>query len=261
MPLANFTTNVQSGCVDLEVNFNNLTDGAIDYEWDLGDGTISNAVDPLHVYQDPGVYDITLIATTDQGCADTLEFDQYISVYNLPNAFFIYSPDEVNVLNPHFQFEDLSYDAHYWNWYFNDGTNSIEQHPEHTFLEAGSYAVELTVYNEYGCWDKAVQLIVVDDQFDLYVPNTFTPDGDFINEVFLPQLLGKDLIQFYEFKVFDRWGIKVFETNDPDEPWLGDFRDNGSYYVQDDVYIWQIKARLFGTDESRYFYGHVTQLR
>ena len=132
---------------------------------------------------------------------------------------------------------------------------------EHTFLEAGSYAVELTVYNEYGCWDKAVQLIVVDDQFDLYVPNTFTPDGDFINEVFLPQLLGKDLIQFYEFKVFDRWGIKVFETNDPDEPWLGDFRDNGSYYVQDDVYIWQIKARLFGTDESRYFYGHVTQLR
>jgi hypothetical protein len=68
------------------------------------------------------------------------------------------------------------------------------------------------------------------------------------------------LIQFYEFKVFDRWGVKVFETNDPEEPWIGDFRD-GTHYVQDDVYVWQIKARLFGADESRYFFGHVNQLR
>lgn len=261
LPEVNFSTSGEQGCVDLEVDFNNLTNGAVAYEWDLGDETISNAVDPLHIYDEPGIYDVTLVAFTDQGCSDTLEFTELVHAWNLPNAAFIFNPDETNILNPHFQFEDLSYDALYWNWSFGDGATSNAQHPSHTYAEAGEYTVLLTVYNEHGCSDQTQRLIVIDDHFNLYVPNTFTPDQDQINEVFLPQMVGKGLIQFYELKIFDRWGIKIFETNDPDEPWIGDFRGNGDYYVQDDVYVWQIKVRLFGADESRFFFGHVTQLR
>ncbi|NNE56341.1 MAG: PKD domain-containing protein, partial [Flavobacteriales bacterium] len=261
LPEVNFSSDVQDGCLDLLVDFNNLTNGAIEYEWDLGDETISNAVNPLHTYQVSGTYDVSLIATTDQGCADTLYWDEYITAYPLPNASFTYSPDELDVFQSQVQFEDLSYNASYWNWDFGDGTSSQEQHPQHIFGDAGQYGVLLTVWTAFGCQDKAELLVEVEDQFNVYVPNTFTPDGDQINEVFLPQIVGKDLIHFYELRIFDRWGIKVFESNDPEEVWIGDFRGNMDSYVKDDVYVWQVKVRLIGADESRYFYGHVTQLR
>jgi large repetitive protein len=261
LPELEVIADVQSGCVPIEVNFGNLSEGGAIYEWDLGDGTVSFNVSPFHVYDTPGIFDVNLVATTDQGCMDTLLLEEFIEVYNLPWAGFTFSPEEPDIYEAEIQFEDLSYDASVWVWNFGDGQSSVEQHPLHTYLEAGWYEIELTVYNEHGCKNKNEDVLYIEDLFNIYVPNTFTPDGDNINEVFLPQVVGKGLLQFYELKIFDRWGIKVFETNDPEEPWLGDFQGHGDYYVADDVYVWQIKVRISGDDESRFFYGHVNMLR
>lgn len=260
LPEANFESDVQDGCVDLLVNFENTSNGAIEYIWDFGDGQQGFSASPLHEYGSPGVYDVSLIAITDQGCSDTLHFDEYIEAYNLPWALFSFDPDETTIYQPEIQFFDESFDAVVWDWNFGDGQSSPLQHPEHTYAEAGIYVITLTVWNEHGCMSFRDEVLVIEDAFNFYVPNTFTPDDDGINDAFFPQMVGKGLIEFYEFKIFDRWGIKIFETNDPDEPWIGDFR-GGDYYVQDDVYVWQAKVRLRGADESRFYFGHVTQVR
>jgi gliding motility-associated-like protein len=166
------------------------------------------------------------------------------------------------VWTPGIQFEDQSAGGVVsWIWDFGDGGFGGGANPYHTYANAGTYIIEQTVYNVYGCEDVSTRSIEVDDKFNLYVPNTFTPDEDNHNEFFLPQMSGKDLVEFYEFKIFDRWGIKVFETNDVDEPWVGDYMGRDDYYVQDDVFVWQIKVRLSNDDESRYYTGHVNMLR
>jgi gliding motility-associated-like protein len=102
--------------------------------------------------------------------------------------------------------------------------------------------------------------VTVVDQFNVYVPNAFTPDADNVNDVFFPVIVGKGLIDKYELRVFDRWGIEVFITEDMDAVWVGDFR-GGEYYVQNDIYVWQIKYRLRGAEDSDVITGHVMQIR
>ncbi len=261
LPEADFSTDVQSGCVTLEVNFNNQSFGAVDYEWNFGDGSSSASSSPFHSYSQFGLYDVSLVVTSDQGCMDTLLLEDHIAAYPLPTAAFTFSPEEFSVYDADVQFEDLSAGAANWFWNFGDGAYANVQHPEHIYQEAGIYTVQLDISTIYGCIDHTARTLVVDDQFNFFVPNAFTPDNDGINDVFFPVIVGKGMIEFYEFKIFDRWGIKIFETNDPDEPWIGDFRGRGDYYVNDDVYNWQAKFRLIGADESKFYYGHVTQVR
>jgi gliding motility-associated-like protein len=112
----------------------------------------------------------------------------------------------------------------------------------------------------YGCKAEKKDAVIIHDMFNVYVPNTFTPDDDGINEVFLPAISGKSFIHKYVFRIYDRWGTTLFETNDYDEPWKGDVR-GGEYYAKDEVYNWQIIIQLKGSDEERAYQGHVFLLR
>ncbi|MEO0404762.1 MAG: gliding motility-associated C-terminal domain-containing protein, partial [Bacteroidota bacterium] len=144
---------------------------------------------------------------------------------------------------------------------FGDGQIALTQNPEHTYDSPGTYTIDLVVANEFGCQDATFKSVTVGEEFNFYVPNTFTPDGDNINEFFLPVILGADLLEFYEFKVFDRWGVLVFETQDVTEGWIGDFQGAQNTYSPDDVYTWQARIRVIGEEDSRLVTGHVSLLR
>jgi gliding motility-associated-like protein len=247
--------------VSLDVAFENISTGADNYVWDLGDGTTTTAATPSHTYTEPGVYDISLIATTDQGCVDTLEIEEYISVYNLPVANFYANPDETNIWDPTFVFIDNSFDAHTWEWSFGDGDVRYGVPIiQHTYPQAGAWPVTLTVTNEHGCEDSRQEVVIVEDIFQVFVPNSFTPDGDGINEVFLPQLSGIPFIESYKFEIFNRWGVVIFETNDPTMAWTGDVRD-GDYFGKDEAYNWRMVVQLKNSDSQRVFKGHVNLIR
>ena len=81
LPIANFSFPA-SACKLAQVQFNNLSAGAISYQWFFGDGGTSNATDPLHVYNSGGIFTITLIATNSCHCTDTLK--KTINVSSLP---------------------------------------------------------------------------------------------------------------------------------------------------------------------------------
>ena len=260
LPAASMAASPLDGCVDLMVNFNNQSEGAQAYLWDFGDGNTSQATNPVHVYASPGIFDVTLVAVTDMGCSDTLVWQDYVEAYNLPIADFVFTPQLTNIYQPVITFNDDSFDASAWYWSFGDGSDATLPNVQHTYAGPGNWPVHLTVWNEHGCSDDAADILVINDVFDVFVPNAFTPDGDDINEYFIPVMSGTAFIERYSFMIFDRWGTVIFATEDPTEAWTGDVRD-GEYFARDGVYNWQVKVQLKAYDEQRLFQGHVVLIR
>lgn len=260
-PTAVFTANPLDGCIPLPVTFTNASNGGFIYFWDFGDGGTSSGNSPVHTYTQPGVFDVTLNVISDVGCEDTMVLEDYISAYDNPVANFTFTPDISTIYNPEFQFIDESLDAWSWFWNFGDGYFANEANPVHSYEAPGTYLIELIVQNENGCESRDVSSVTIGEEFNMYVPNSFTPDGDNINDVFLPVLLGPELLDFYELRITDRWGVRLFESNDVNEPWLADFNQGKEYYVIGDVYIWQVKLRLKGAERSELITGHVTVIR
>ena len=85
----------------------------------------------------------------------------------------------------------------------NNGYTSTQTNPSYMFEQSGNYPIALVVHNKYGCSDTIVKMITVVEEQNLYVPNSFTPNGDGINDIFLPK--GKGLTK-YNLMIFDRWG-------------------------------------------------------
>jgi gliding motility-associated-like protein len=110
----------------------------------------------------------------------------------------------------------------------------------------------LAVIDHNGCVTD--DSVFVKPYYPVWVPNAFTPDNDGINDYF--KAYGVN-IQGFHMMIFDRWGIKVFESYDIDEVWMGEFTSD--YYVQNDVYNWVIE--FDSIDRRTTMSGHVTLLR
>lgn len=78
----------------------------------------------------------------------------------------------------------------------------------------------LTVINAAGCeGEDAIRILPKDCLEGFFVPNSFSPNGDGRNELFKPILLGN--VVNYRFSIYNRWGQRVFETNDLQKGWDG----------------------------------------
>ncbi len=153
-PIANFTSDTTSAsCPPLIVNFENLSQNASSYEWNLGDGSgSSNLENPPHVYTTPGIFDVTLIAIASDVCRDTLTLGDFITLDG-PDGSFTFEldnpciPTEVN-------FFAESNDFYTYIWDYGDGT-----------LDTSGYKMTDTVSHYYTQnYDFVPNLILVDDQ-------------------------------------------------------------------------------------------------
>lgn len=98
-------------------------------------------------------------------------------------------------------------------------------------------------------------------EFHLYVPNAFTPDNDGVNDSFQPLGSGFEG-DLYHFSVFNRWGEVVFQTDDPDVPWIGQNNQKlGTHFVPDGVYGWRVEAQGFHELIPTVLRGTVTVVR
>jgi gliding motility-associated-like protein len=168
----------------------------------------------------------------------------------------------VDILRREVQFQNLTAgaDSIYWNFY-NAGESTLAN-PIWTFpdIETTSpYLICLTAGNEYGCLDTLCQEVFVENVLQVFVPNTFTPDGDGLNDVFLPVING-EVEGSYRFWVFNRWGDVVFYTEEVGKAWTGGY-DGGNYYIQDGYYLWKIEVDDLETSKTKTFEGNVFILR
>jgi hypothetical protein len=93
------------------------------------------------------------------------------------------------------------------------GTNtSILTNPSHYYSVVGPYAVNLVATSIKGCKDTAKVIVEITPDFALYIPNTFTPDGNGLNDMFQPIGVGIDE-ENYRMDIFDRWGENIFTSN------------------------------------------------
>lgn len=234
----------QVGCVPMCVTFTNLTSGISSCDWDFGDNTSDNSTcTPVHCYNTPGSYNITLQVTDGNGCVSTLILPNYITVNPNPVAEFTASPQPATILNPTIQFTDQSAGAVAWSWTFGDltGSTSAIQNPAFTYADTGCFDVTLTVTNAFGCSSDTTHPVCIEDDFTLYIPNGFSPNDDGLNDIFLPQGHGIDPESF-EMWIFDRWGNMIYYTDDLYKGWDG--RANyGTDVSQQDTYVWKIKCK------------------
>ncbi|MDX9751957.1 MAG: PKD domain-containing protein [Flavobacteriales bacterium] len=250
-PVAHFT-NESLACVGSAFAF---TDGSqaltpLHHLWYFGDGTTATASDPVHTYLAPGSYDVALVVATDSGCVatDSLMLTHQVVVHPLPQPGFTIHPPVVNIYAADIAVQDHSIGATEWAYWIENSTYSVAE-PHHAFSEGGYFTVVQEVTSAHGCTDTISRTVFVRGHV-FYAPNAFTPDGDDLNETWLPVVRGA---RHYELWVHDRWGRLVFHTRDPLAGWDGDGQAPG-------VYTYQARIKEWGTHAEEYV-GHFTLLR
>lgn len=179
--------------------------------------------------------------------------DAYVDVVS-PIADF-------NILsNPEFiglpvTFQNQSQDAISYMWDFGDGGVSTMTHPNNTYSDPGYYTVTLIATDGYGCKDTIAKPIRLLEEFYLFVPNTFTPDGNRHNHTFWVSSIG---IEEFHIRIFNRWGELMFEAKDKTFEWDGSY---GGVLVPDGVYVWKMEYTTVNDADTQVKTGHVTVLR
>lgn len=147
-PQAGFNVANTAGCAPVTVNFENQsTENVAAYEWifEGGEPATSNEASPSIVYNDNGVFDVTLIVTNAVG-VDTLYREDYINITADPNVNYIFETEGLEVT-----FTNSSIGNNDYVWDFGDGIGSSdENNPTYIFPELGVYDVTLTAINECG---------------------------------------------------------------------------------------------------------------
>lgn len=158
LPVVNFS--VAPVCMGTPSLFVNDIRPGVNYLWDFGDGNVSTETSPTHQYATHGQYSVLLIATTAQGCVDSLW--QLVTVYENPIASFEATSECLNVPN---QFSNLSLlgtgTQLMYQWAFEGGGNSTNMNPSHVFSDFGLHQVDLIVTDELGCTDDTSTFVRV----------------------------------------------------------------------------------------------------
>ncbi|MFZ4785405.1 MAG: PKD domain-containing protein [Flavobacteriales bacterium] len=257
-----------AACYPYTFTFTNLVDPSLynNSLWTFSDGTtVANDDEFTKLFDSPGVYDVTLLLTSAIGCTYEATFDNIATQYALPIAEFYATPQPTDALNTTIQFHDLSVGTiETYEWLFDYPAaigGSAEQNPifEFPLGVGGTYPVQLTVTDIHNCTDIYLGDVVIADLFQYYIPNSFTPNGDGINDVW--QLYGTDIDESrFVLQVFNHWGDVIFETADPNVVWTGAVK-GGDYFAQDGIYQWRAKVISKTTGERKELEGHLLLLR
>jgi gliding motility-associated-like protein len=255
-PKVDFTASPNKACVPISSNFTSyVSDGHNnEYLWTFGENGIfgtSNFESSFVTFDEAGEHNVSLTVTSEYGCSTTLTKPQYISAYPLPIANFYANPDTAELSDAIISFVNQSQGASDWYWNFGDGTKSNDENPFHKYRAGGTFIVEQIAYSQHGCTDTTKKHVYIIYNLNFYVPQAFSPNGDGINDSFGPIGSGIDKL---EFSIFDKWGNKVFYTEDINQDWDGSI--NGRTPNQTSIFNW-IAYVTFATGIIKEYTGFV----
>jgi gliding motility-associated-like protein len=246
-PTINFLAGPAVGCPPHSVSFvnNSTTETATTYEWQFGDGTVSVAASPVHIYENSGDFSVTLQMNAGGYCSQSLTLTQnnIVEVYPVPQAGFDITPNQVDILDPTVSYASVNTSGLDCFYNFGDGGSSADCNGTYTYTDGGLFEVTQTVINAAGCSSTAVGEVAVSGNV-FYAPNSFTPNNDGVNDAWLPVALG---LTSYHLQIFNRWGELIWQTFDPAIPWLGNI-ETGNHYAPDGLYHYSVKVE----DQLRY---------
>jgi gliding motility-associated-like protein len=263
LPTPSFTADNVSTCSPATIIFNssNTTNGCV---YSFSDGTTEiGCFNVAHTFTGVGSYDVTLTQVSINQCVGSITLPSYITINPDPIASFNASRDLVDMIDPSVYFENTSVGAETYEWNFGDNLNVFsEENPTYHFPadEANDFTVRLIAISPFGCLDTAYRTIRVEESLIVYIPNSFTPNGDEFNNTFTPKFYsGVDPLT-YNMKIFNRFGQLIFESNDLSIGWDGDF-GAGRGYTNTAVYTYKIEFSTSTKDEKKLLVGNVNLLR
>ena len=196
------------------------------WQWSFGDGDTSLAENPLHSYKYGGIYNVVLISSNIASCIDTV-----IKPVLIDNFKPFAGNDTVIVKGSSVQFNASGGIRYAWSPGTNLNDTSIYD-PLGYYPDTGVFVYYLFVASELGCNGYDTIKVTVVNQAEFFVPTAFTPNGDGRNDYFRPIAVGYSGLNY--FRVFNRWGQMVYNSNALDAGWDGTFnsqkQDAGTYY-------------------------------
>jgi gliding motility-associated-like protein len=221
-PVVDFDFNIDKGCKPLAVNFTNHSASITNstFQWNFGDGSFATDSNPAHIFSVAGNYTVELTVTTPapQLCAAKYSNPNRINVMEIPVAEFVYTPENPTLFSPLVTFKNISSFANSYQWSFGDGGFATSVNAEHTYTQITTYNVTLIAKNDSLCSDTVTHTVTVGNEYALYIPSGFTPNGDGINDVF--QIYGTNIIEF-SISIYNRWGQLVLSSSALPFTWDG----------------------------------------
>jgi gliding motility-associated-like protein len=208
--------------------------------WSTGDTTNTIEVNT------PGQYFVT--ATNSCGSAtDSIVIDtSNVQAYFIPSVKEGFAPLAITV-------DNLSVNAVQSIWSFEPNSIKYLFEPTHTFESPNTYLVTLNVIDQYGCSDKYVDTIIVNDIY-FYIPNAFTPNNDDKNEVFT---ISSNDVTIFDAAIYNRWGQAIYSWNQNTIGWSG--LDFNNKECKEDVYYYVFNLIL--SNDTKTIYGKVNLIR
>jgi gliding motility-associated-like protein len=259
--IANFAVSDAVACNPATINFYNSTVGNyISASWTLSNGTLSNNLNGFEeIFNATGCYDLTLTVVAANGCIATNTVADAVCIVAGPTASFTSSTPEIDFATGAISFTNTSINEDQVLWEFGDGTQSTITDPTHFYTAQtyGSYNVTLFAIDTNGCIDSITQTFELNDDLKVNVPNSFTPNGDGLNDEFIPIFNMANSVKAYRFEVYNRWGQIVFESNDITVGWDGKYKGK---ICQTGTYNWIVYYQDY--DKNPYnINGHTTLLK
>lgn len=228
-PEASFVVDTIEGCAPHCVTFINgssIPNGEdLIYNWQFGNGiTNTEDVNPTHCYEAEdgsglNEFIVDLEVKSSDGCVSTFRYEDKIQVRARPIADFELSAQAISLLDSVVYVDDYSVGADYWFWDFGDSSTSNVSNPiKHVYSQPGNYIIGLSVEDNFGCTDFISKLLIVERHQTLFVPSSFSPNGDGLNEEF--RLKYEDM-EYVRLWIYDRWGNELFYGENDRAVWNG----------------------------------------
>lgn len=204
-----------------------------------GIGITSNIFNPINA----GVYTLAYVVSNGN-CIDSIS--KQINVLSSPTAAYTYQPTTIQK-NQKVMFNNNSLLSNSYNWFVEDEFFT-QQNIAYTFEERGKFDVTLVAIDTIsGCSDTLTQVIEVLDDIAFYIGNSFTPNGDSINDRFIAVASGYKEITMY---IYNRWGELLLRTNDVTiQGWDGTYRERE---CPTGVYIYVVEMKTIHDKLLRY---------
>ena len=230
-----------------------LTGNVTNWNWQFGDGGSSIIRNPSHTFSTTGSYFVTLQSTSNYSCTSP-SVSKLVTVNPKPKAEFGMTNNPSVAQEPVY-FSDFSSPTGgitKWTWTFGDETSDNVPKPTHIYQNAGIFVITLTVFDANNCSDsisKSIEILLLPQ-----VPTAFSPNNDNTND-FLFVKGGP--FEGMKFRIYNNWGILLFETTDQKVGWDGKF--NG---IEQPVgsYVWTLEVDMYNNRQVKKN-GDVTLIR
>lgn len=262
-PVASLSSSSPFSCENGLVSFHLDTVGSLNIEWYI-DGVLSpntNQTDWSTRFETSGTHAVSVLVTNASGCTAMESLSGGVQVYPGVQAAFTTGLNStiIDEFTDHLDLVNLSENASVYDWYVNGTWSSAETNPTLTFTAGtGTLEIVLVAANQFGCSDTASLTIESFGEGVVYVPNSFTPNGDGVNELFIPVISDEFSLDHYLFEIYNRWGERIFSTTDRNAGWNGTYLDAP---CKTDVYIWKVNLKSKETGFAESLEGHVNLQR